>query len=141
MPVARGLAIGVAMSLAVSGCSFVFAEGPPINHRVADDFDCTSSYSTPNADVEFAFLHLLILGRDSRTGDIDPALVGVTITSAVVHALAATYGYRQVAACRKAEAELGMRLADPRWPFLGVSRAPPLNAAPPGAPEAEGPSP
>jgi hypothetical protein len=136
------------------GCSFVFSEGPPVDHRQMPYFDCSSNYGVPVADGLFALIGATgaaaTLGKskqeyaDQNNGGHRNAAAGVDIGLAVITAVSAAYGVVQATRCAHAKAELQARILGPfpgLHPNLPPPRLPPPTAtpAPPAAPPAAAP--
>jgi hypothetical protein len=125
----RGLragAVACLVAIAANGCSFLFADGPPPNHRQVRYFDCDSSYIYPAIDTVLAAggLGNLASVAFSRSAPA-PAPVGgpapsspgpsvstvlLAIALAAVPVTSAVYGNTKARRCRDAKAELGYRL-------------------------------
>jgi hypothetical protein len=137
--------VALAASVPVSsGCSFLFSEGAPDNHRALESFQCGDSYAPPIVDTVMG--GLLAFGAIGAAANEDKTVakanpidqpqvrhdtnvgIGIALAFAVADAAGAIYGYRAVGDCRQAEAT---RLAE-------VSRArvlpPPYGVPPSGQP-------
>jgi hypothetical protein len=111
--------------MGASGCSFLFADGPPPNHRELRYFDCNTSNIFPAADTLVGVLGLgYVIGQALPSPDIEtpsgpaPGPPGPSVGSLVLKAIpfvvlpvtSAVYGYKKVGKCRDAKAELASRL-------------------------------
>ena len=138
--------LAAALAISVTGCSFVFVDGPPKRHAQMTTFDCSTSRAVPVLDSLFTALQLVNLGiavKDTnqdwndiyknsppfsrKTGGIVYAVL------AAVGAGGAYYGFSRTTACRDAKADLATRQmnrpppAAPGWP-------PPVEPTPPAPP-------
>ena len=52
-------ALALVSSLVLTGCSFLFASGPPAQHRQLPIFECTTSRAAPVADTIFGVLQVI----------------------------------------------------------------------------------
>ena len=153
------LAVACAAPL-LSGCSFLFVDGPPPHHRSLAYFDCTSSRLAPVTDLVLGGLEGIgvaaeVAGqqRSSDSSVIAPAAVAAAfVASGIV-------GFMRVSSCNEAKSlligrtlespprapqPLYQRPADP-WltppPSLGGGwSAPPAPAQSPPAPAAPAPT-
>jgi hypothetical protein len=141
------IALAVVLS-AASGCSFIFSEGPPDDHRARTTFQCGESLAPPIVDtVGVGFFALTAVGaQSSKEKDVanaaamgkDPvqtrhdinAATGVLVALAAIDAASAIYGYHAVRACRVAQETRMSDLERARWlpPPYGV---PPWGEPPP----------
>src|SRR5205823_1255722 len=101
----------VAIALLVSGCSFVFVQGPPANYQHMEDFHCTSSEVAPMLDVVFAGLHALDLSlvgsNQFRLDDsTKSAVIGIDLALIAVHVASAIYGFVKTSDCQEAMGQL-----------------------------------
>lgn len=116
----RATGVGCLLAMLGTGCSFIFAEGPPPNHREVRYFDCTSSYGPPAADTVVSVFGgltaatLLVLSGLSDSGDRSDRVALVSLPLVMLPVSSAIYGYTQVGSCRKAQSELAMRLMHPQ---------------------------
>ena len=107
-----------------SGCSFIFSEGAPDDHRARASFQCGESYAPPVVDTIGAGLLALISASDAQNKETNVAnavnnpeqtrhdinvAIGVAAAFAALDAASAIYGYHAVADCRDAQ---GIRLAE-----------------------------
>jgi hypothetical protein len=146
----RGLRAGAAtclLAMTANGCSFIFAAGPPPNHREMRYFDCPSSYAPPAIDtaiavtgglvslvaiafaahpVTFSYIHR----PDAQDGapavaqlgaSGEAVLIAIPLVLVGLPAVSAIYGSKKVGSCRDAKAELVARI-----------NAVPAGALPPG---------
>jgi hypothetical protein len=115
------------LAVATNGCSFLFSEGPPPDHRELRYFDCDSTYFLPATDAFLGAWGVGVLVA-SAFNPYAPAPVGPdgapagpssgTPVSALLLLGAATlvpltsavYGYKKMGSCRDAKAELAVRL-------------------------------
>jgi hypothetical protein len=141
------IAIAVVLS-AASGCSFIFSEGPPDDHRARATFQCGESSAPPIVDTVGVgyFAYSAILEQQAKETTVakavakgmDPAQarhdvnvqIGITVAAAVIDAASAVYGYHAVHACRVAQETLVSERERARWlpPPYGV---PPWGEPPP----------
>jgi hypothetical protein len=111
------VAILTALAISASGCSLLFVNGPPQNHRTSSFFGCTSSNTIPIVDTAFAVG--AVLGAAS-VGSDGYSTSGTRTTGAITYGAAAAllagsavYGFSKTSACREAQAELVARLPPP----------------------------
>jgi len=114
--------------LLLSGCSFIFVEGPPPDHPQRTIVDCSTSNVAPVLDVLFAGYQMVRIGMAANATDADyedapidrSADIGFGIGFFVLHTASAVYGFSTTSACKDAKAEAEMRLRAPReersWP-------------------------
>jgi hypothetical protein len=138
--------------LAAPGCSFLFSEGAPENHRALESFSCGESYVPPILDTVAAGLlgveALATASSKSATvaktsPDDQPAErhtlnvdIGVQAAFATIATAAAIYGYRAAGDCREARdtrLALVMRASvlPPPYGVPPVGEPPPLWPPPP----------
>lgn len=136
MPSGLGLVAAALLSVTAGGCSFLFVNGPPPDHKTSNFFGCTSSNTIPFVDIAFAAGSVLEAVEGgagaqsqnyntttaSRTGEA--VTFGVT---AAVLAASAAYGFSKTSQCREALADL-VRRAPP--PTLVPALAPPVHYDP-----------
>jgi hypothetical protein len=144
---ATAASVAILAALATSGCSFLFSEGAPANHRAVESFSCGESYAPPIVDtVAVGLLGLEALGTAStksatiaktdlpdqpaerHTLNVD---IGVQAAFATIAAAAAIYGYHAVGDCREArDARLALvsraRLLPPPYGVPPIGEPPPL---------------
>jgi hypothetical protein len=138
------------LATAGAGCSFLFVNGPPAEHRKMSFFGCTSSNTIPTLDAVFgtaALVDAVAAGAGSSTfGSSVGTRRAEAITfgaEALLLGASSAYGYQKTSECRKAEAELQRRApvmpmgpppsAPPPYdPWLGRPIASPVPAAPAG---------
>jgi hypothetical protein len=133
----RGLAAIAFLTVLSCGCSFMFVDRAPRDHRQLSTFECTSSRALPTVDLTAFVLDAFVFGgatiESMREHGSDAA--GILMIGALVHglasALSATAGFVSVAACRDAKDELAFRKA---WHPSGLRPVPPPWAPPPTAP-------
>lgn len=117
------------VSVVSGGCSFLFVNGPPPNHRTSSFFGCTSSNALPFVDVAFAAGSILEAfdpgagssGYATASGAQAANVVAYGATAALLAASAA-YGFSKTSRCREAQAELLARLPPP----IASGRTPPV---------------
>jgi hypothetical protein len=116
-------------SLSLSGCSFIFSDGPPANHRQLPYFDCSTSYAPPVLDTIWAGLNglgaLTALASSSeeweqrQTSDRSTVIV-VGLSWLALSGASAMYGYNKVGECKPAKEQLMLRMSRqqiaPAWP-------------------------
>jgi hypothetical protein len=104
-------AVALATCASVSGCSFIFSEGPPPQHERMPYFDCSTSYAPPVLDTEWK-----MNGNTTERSTV----IGVGLVWLAVSGAAAIYGYNKVGACRQAKDQLMLRMmrapAPQAWP-------------------------
>lgn len=131
------------LALAVSGCSFVFVEGPPSNYQHMTDVHCTSSDVFPMLDVIFAGIDALDLSMvgshqvhidDSST---ESAFLGVSAAMMAVHIASAIYGFAKTSTCQEAMANISARTPHRFENFLPPQQTPTTPAPPPAPPPTE----
>jgi hypothetical protein len=140
---------------ASTGCSFVFAEGPPDAHAQMPYFDCTSTYGLSVADGFFTVSGILGAATtfskskqeyaDDNNGASRNAAGGINLVLAGVFGASAVYGAIQAARCGNAKAAWQSRILRPMLPpprgAAGPPAGPPTPAIPPPAPPAGPPQP
>lgn len=160
-------ALALAAASLGSGCSFIFSEGAPDDHRTRESFQCGDSAAPPVADTiaggAFALLAFATAQNEDKTvakaAPIDQpqvrhdtnVAIGALLAFAVIDGASAVYGYHAVGSCRAAEqthlaAVSRVRLLPAPYglpPYGEPPRfwPPPLAALPPPAPVAPTPSP
>ena len=131
------------LALAVSGCSFLYVEGPPSNYQHMTDVHCTSNDVFPRLDVLFAGLNALdvsLVGShqfhidDSSTESI---FLGVSAALIAVHIASAIYGFTKTSSCEEAMANLAARSPHRFENFLPPQQTPTTPAPPPVPPPTE----
>jgi hypothetical protein len=110
------LAIAVASLLtSSSGCSLIFVDGPPDQHRQLAYFDCTSSNLAPVVDMVMGGAEgIAVLGSAADTSASfhnNSDLIAPAITAAAFVA-SGIIGFRRVAECKEAKNALAMRAAE-----------------------------
>jgi hypothetical protein len=135
-----GGAISCVLAMTVGGCSLVFSDVPPANHRVLRYFDCDSTRALPATDTLIAAAGAAELAFEAfrpepgagsvapppgggpapmGPGPIPPPAssrptVGTLLLAAIplvaIPVGSAVYGYRRAATCRDAKTELAGRL-------------------------------
>jgi hypothetical protein len=158
--------IALGAGVFASGCSFIFSEGAPDDHRARATFQCGESPAPPILDtVGAGYLTFRAIGleRDkestvaaaARNGQ-DPVQVrhdvnvsiGVSAAFAALDVASAIYGFYAVHDCRRAQETRLAEVAQARWlpPPYGVPPYgepppfwPPVLYAPPAAPAAPAP--
>jgi hypothetical protein len=138
----------ILLSLAVSGCSVAFVNGPPANHRQMPAFSCTEMRIAPILDLVFAGVEGINLGgalavsddRWNSTFNNSPPFsrqTAIAVYSTIIGLalLDLYYGYTRTAECREARAELAARTpATPAGVPLGIGTWPPPPITPPVIP-------
>jgi hypothetical protein len=131
------------LALAVSGCSFVFVEGPPSNYQHQTDVHCTSNEVFPMLDVVFAGINALDVSMvgshqyhidDSTTESL---FMGVSAGLIAVHIASAIYGFVKTSSCQDAMANLSARSPHRFENFLPPQQTPTTPAPPPVPPPTE----
>jgi hypothetical protein len=136
-PTLATLCLAVA-SLGSGGCSFIFVDGPPTQHKKMPYFDCTSSNALPVVDVVIAAAEGLAAASDFASRDqYDSSSATTTAVTqlgvAALFAASGISGFSKTGACREAKDEL-MARAQRQQGYGAVGFAP---ASPPpgyGAP-------
>jgi hypothetical protein len=132
-----------ALALLISGCSFMYVQGPPSNYQHMTDVQCTSNDVFPMLDVVFAGLNALDLSlvgshqfhiEDSGT---ETVFMGVSAVLVAVHIASAIYGFAKTSSCQEAMANLSARTPHRFQNFLPPQQTP-TTPAPPPAPPATG---
>jgi len=127
------------LALAVSGCSFMYVQGPPSNYQHMADVHCTSDDRLPMLDVVFAGINALDLSlvgshqfriEDSGTESV---FMGVSAALIAVHIASAIYGFAKTSSCQEALANVSARTPHQFKNFLPP---PPPPAPPPPPPPA-----
>jgi hypothetical protein len=136
------LSLPVLLLFLTTGCSFVFAKGPPDGHREVEYFQCTESRVAPILDVVgvgFSIAGAATAEDDPTTGlfdeDRDPlplsrgTKIAMNVAVGAVFAVSSFVGFERVSACRAAIEELRQRsVARPPQPIpdarLSVLRPP-----------------
>jgi len=142
-------AVAVVTSLSISGCSFIFSEGPPPNHQRLPYFDCSTSYAPPVLDTIWGGLNglgaIAAMGSSDEEWKADQGsdrstVIGVGLVWLAVSGASAIYGYSKVGQCREAKDQLMLRMMRPAapqaWPPQPQPQYPPPGypAPPPGYP-------
>jgi hypothetical protein len=126
--------VAVVTSVSLSGCSFLFVNGPPDNHKAMPYFDCTSSVAAPVLDTVWAGLNGLgaasaasasdaqwkAQGQSNERGTV--AVVGLVWL--MISGASAIRGYQLTSDCREAKGQLAARLTQPRPSRPGIPLAP-----------------
>jgi hypothetical protein len=140
--------IAVALATSAGGCSFIFSEGAPDDHRTRATFVCGESHVPPILDtVGAGLLALSAVGAQSaKEKDVanaaamgkDPVQtrhdinvqIGLAAAFAAVDVASAIYGYHAVGSCNEAQELRLAEAARARWlpPPYGV---PPFGEPPP----------
>ena len=98
--------LAVAMS---GGCSFVFVQSPPNNHKDLTHFNCTDSSVAPILDATFGGLAFVgMVGDAADNGLADGAAEGLVLVGGIL--ASAVYGFVKVRECKEAETMLAARL-------------------------------
>jgi hypothetical protein len=139
--------VAVLTSVSLTGCSFIFSEGPPPNHERLPYFDCSTSYAPPVLDTIWAAANGL--GAASAAGTSEAkwnaenstsrdAVIAVGLIWLGVSGASAIYGYNKVASCRQAKDQMMLRMMQRQqqppqtWPPPpGYPAPPPGYPAPP----------
>jgi hypothetical protein len=104
-----------AMSL-LPGCSYLFSQGPPPDHRELNHIECSTHYAPPVVDTVWATLNGLGMVNALTTPD-DKWTSSVNQSTVIAYSLvwlalsgsSAFYGYSKVGECRDARMELMVR--------------------------------
>jgi hypothetical protein len=133
-------ALLVAALCANAGCSFLFVDGPPAQHRKMPYFECSSGKGWPIVDgvlgVGLAIDAAGTMSSQNSANRADAVMAGV---EAAAFLASAAYGASKTSACREAKDELMLRLMKtqppsgrPGWDGQGAAPDDPW-APPPGA--------
>jgi hypothetical protein len=117
--------------LAAPGCSFMFSQGPPLDHEHRAVFDCGESVAPPVVDTIFAGIFGLSAARGTNdTSNKTSEDVAVAAGAAALVAASAVYGYIASGECRGVRNERAQALSRARLlpPPYGV---PPYGDPPP----------
>jgi hypothetical protein len=121
------------------GCSLAFVNGPPQDHALRTQLDCTSSRLLPIGDmIGGSYLTALALGSRLDSSNRSAAAPLTMLGTAVL--VSAAYGLREVRACRQAQRELTVRQNQAQLERFAATSVP----LAPGAPDpwlAAGPPP
>jgi hypothetical protein len=101
--------------LLISGCSLMFAHGPPGGHEVLDHFDCNSNMAAPATDAVFGGTYALAalvlaaaaLGDHSGDADGDGAAIAGAISAPFLASM--VYGFIECSDCAGAKEQLRER--------------------------------
>lgn len=141
----------LAAALSLSGCSFVFVEGPPADHETRATFGCSASYVSPILDTVYAGLQALAIATAQGAADdataerLSSEEMAVQVGFGAVAVASAIYGFSTVGTCQQARAALTGRVMREQQALEAYRRAmlfrpPPPAPAPPtdaGTPEAQ----
>jgi hypothetical protein len=114
----RRVASALLLSTVLSGCSFLFVDGPPSSHKQLPYFECTSGKGWPTVDlvygglvgVESIALFSAKSSLDSSSSSNLTAVAAVAAAEAALFISSAVYGYGKASDCREAKDELMNRL-------------------------------
>jgi hypothetical protein len=103
-----------AASLGAGGCSFIFVDGPPTQHKKMPYFDCTSSNALPVVDVVIAAAEGLaaasdLASRDQYDSSSATTMAATQLGVAALFAASGISGFSKTGACREAKDELTAR--------------------------------
>jgi hypothetical protein len=125
------LAVCAALLSVGAGCSFVFVDGPPANHRKLPYFNCTTSNTLPIVDLAVGGLlaasTVSSYQDGSSTSSGEMTAIAVAVGEAALFGASAIYGFNKTSSCREAHTELMARLP-PSAPFAPAYAAPPQPA-------------
>lgn len=118
MPCSRAwIAIGVLLlcSLGSGGCSYLFVDGPPKQHKQMPYFTCSTSKGWPVVDTVIGGVYgiaaISAFAAGAGAGSNDTTVSGAAAAGVAALMLAsAVSGYHDVSECREATQELQMRL-------------------------------
>lgn len=112
-------ALLAALTLSVSGCSFLLVNGPPPEHAHMDYFSCTESNAVPTIDGVAAFLNgihtfLVVGNRDAYDdkyglGMSSQTLMGLGTVATLGYGLSAWEGSIRTDNCRDAKRDWAER--------------------------------
>jgi hypothetical protein len=111
--------LAVVLLVATGGCSFLFVEGPPREHRQMAYFDCTESRLVPILETILVAAEGLYLSAALRASDAEweedndgldrDDAIALSVVRGSVFATSAVFGYVRSSDCREAKAELAIR--------------------------------
>lgn len=96
----------------ISGCSFIFMQGPPDDHAKLRYFDCVSNTAAPVTDTVNAAANGLVtvLSLQDSSDDDESAAILVFGSVAALYAASAIYGYVSAETCSLAKQGLADRI-------------------------------
>jgi len=97
------------LALAPSGCSFLFAKGPPAHHEHLRYFDCNTSKAPAVLDTLIAVPAVLVAAAAASEGHSGEAAAPALVYAAGFGA-SAIYGYNAASECSEAQAKLVERI-------------------------------
>jgi hypothetical protein len=113
----RRVASALLLSTVLSGCSFLFVDGPPSSHKQLPYFECSSGKGWPTVDLVYGGLvgiesiALFSASSDFSSSSSDvKSMAAVAAGEAVLFIASAVYGYGKTSDCREAKDELMKRL-------------------------------
>src|SRR4051812_28603088 len=129
----------VALSVSGGGCSFIFVDGPPTQHKKMPYFDCTSSNVLPVVDSVIGGVYGIaavseLASRDQYSTSSSTSENLSMLGAAALFAASGIYGFGKTSSCREAKDELLQRASQQQDAYRASGFAP---ASPPpgyGAP-------
>jgi hypothetical protein len=114
----RRVASALLLSTVLSGCSFLFVDGPPSSHKQLPYFECTSGKGWPTVDLVWGGLSgaeaLGVLSATSNSSSsassAGKTTAAILAGEAVLFIASAVYGYEKASDCREAKDALMNRL-------------------------------
>ncbi len=126
----RALVVAIGALAMTGGCSWIFVQPLPADHRSFSVANCTSNRAPPVLDTLFATTNVisaLYVGTEDNVSNKGLA-VGVGLGVAVLWALSAGYGYTHTSECEEAQEEDGRGYRPP--PRVGAKKGPERPDAP-----------
>jgi hypothetical protein len=111
----RRAAFALLLSTVLSGCSFLFVDGPPSSHKQLPYFECTSGKGWPTVDLVWGGLSgieslELLSASSNSSSSAGKTAAAIVAGEAVLFIASAVYGYEKASDCREAKDELMNRL-------------------------------
>jgi hypothetical protein len=124
----------LAVGVSGGGCSFIFVDGPPTQHKKMPYFDCTSSNVLPVVDSVIGGIYGIaaaseLANHDQYSSTSTSENLGM-LGFAALFAASGIYGFGKTSSCREAKAELVERASQQPSGFGASSFAP--TSPPPG---------
>lgn len=126
------LVAAIAALAMTGGCSWIFVQPLPAEHRSFSVANCTSNRAPPVLDTLFAttnVLAALYVGTEDNVTNKGTA-VGVGLGVALLWALSAGYGYAHTSECEEAQEEDGRGYRPPPSVGVGAKKGPERPDAP-----------
>lgn len=109
----RCIAVVGACALGSGGCSYLFVDGPPQQHKQLPYFTCSRSKAWPVVDSVIGGVYGIAAVSAFAAGESNQAAIGSGVVAGGVAALfvaSAISGFRDASECREATEELQVRL-------------------------------